>query len=88
MIHSFSCVKTRDVQYLRMKPDRVVQGRLRFFLDYLAANRDRFEVVTCEELVRTLDDFDQPRGGEVPELGLVHPFARKVVQAVNSIYWV
>ena len=88
VIHSFSCVKTRDVQYLRMKPDRVVQGRLRFFLDYLAANRDRFEVVTCEELVRTLDDFDQPRGGEVPELGLVHPFARKVVQAVNSIYWV
>ncbi len=41
VLHSFSGVKPKDVQYRQMKPDRVVRQRLRFFLDYLASNSDR-----------------------------------------------
>jgi peptidoglycan/xylan/chitin deacetylase (PgdA/CDA1 family) len=87
VLHSFSGVKAKDVQYRQMKPDRVVRHRLRTFLDHLAANRDRFSVSTCDELVSTLHEAQPGTDGAVPNLGFVHPLARKVVQAVNSIYW-
>jgi hypothetical protein len=87
VLHSFSGVKTRDVQYRQMKPDRVVRRRLRFFLDYLAANPDRFRVSTCEELVSELSEAQPYECGELPSLGFFHPLARKFAQGMNSIYW-
>jgi hypothetical protein len=88
VLHSFSGVKTKDVQYRNMRPDRVVRGRLRFFLDHLADHQDRFRVSTCGELASELDRAEPDNCHAIPELGFVHPFARKCVQAVNSIYWV
>jgi hypothetical protein len=87
VFHSFSGVKTRDVQYRKMKPDRVVRRRLRFFLDYLAASPDRFRVSTCNELVSEPNEAQQHECGELPSLGFFHPLARKFVQGMNSIYW-
>jgi hypothetical protein len=88
VLHSFSGVKPKDVQYWRMKPDRVVRHRVRCFLDHLAANRDRFRVSTCDELVTEMSEVQPSVGGIPPNLGFIHPLTRKVVQAVNSIYWV
>jgi hypothetical protein len=88
VLHSFSGVKPKDVQYGQMKPDSVVRRRVRSFLDHLAANRDQFRVSTCDELVAELNDTQPGVGCAPPNLGFVHPLARKVVQAVNSIYWV
>jgi hypothetical protein len=34
-----------------------------------------------------LDRAQASPSRELPNLGFVHPFARKVVQAVNSLYW-
>jgi hypothetical protein len=87
VLHSFSGVKTRDVQYRTMKPDRVVRARVRALMEYLSANRERFEVSTFGELASELDRAQASPSRELPNLGFVHPFARKVVQAVNSLYW-
>ncbi len=87
VLHNFSGVKVKDPQYLTMKPDRVVRARLRFFLDYLASHSDRFRVSTCGELVSELDNVQPVERVDLPQLGLIHPLARKIVQAVNSIYW-
>jgi hypothetical protein len=88
VLHSFSGVKTKDVQCERMKPDRVVRRRLRSFMDYLAANSDRFRVRTLSELASELHDAQPTAPVELPNLGFIHPLARKVVQAVNTMYWV
>jgi hypothetical protein len=87
--HSFNGVKPKDVQYTEMKPDRIVQRRFEFLLDYLAANQDRFHVSTVGDLARQLQsstEFVDSRAS-VARLGLLHPLARKLVQGMNSIYY-
>jgi len=87
--HSFHGVKPKDVQYTKMKPDRIVQRRFEFLLDYLAANQDRFHVSTVGELagqLQTQPDMEERRAS-VPKLGFFHPLARKLVQGINSIYF-
>jgi hypothetical protein len=87
VLHSFSGVKAKDSQYLQMKPDRVVRGRVREFMEFLAANSDRFQVSTCRDLVAELDREKPGGSAPVSDLGFVRPLARKFVQAVNSVYW-
>jgi hypothetical protein len=87
VLHSFSGVKTKDVQYRTMRPDRVVRSRVRALLEYLAANRDRFEVATLGQLASELGEAQAAKSAELPDLGFLHPLARKVVQVVNSLYW-
>ena len=55
---------------------------------FISANRERFEVSTFGELAGELDRAQTGTSRELPDLGFVHPFARKVVQAVNSMYWI
>lgn len=87
VFHSFSAVRAKDVQYTRLKPDRIVRRRFEFLLDYLAANPDRFRVSTVGDLARELRSAKHVTArGAVPRLGLLHPFARKVVQAVNALH--
>lgn len=83
--HSFACVKVRDLQYSQMKPDRVVMGRFRALLDYLADHSDRFEPVTMGDVAEA-----QPPAAEspdfIPVLGYMPPLLRTMVQAVNRLY--
>ena len=64
-----------------------MRRRVHSFLDHLAANPDKFRVTTCGDLVTELVEARPSMGGDIPNLGFVHPFTRKVVQALNSIYW-
>lgn len=87
VFHSFSAVKAADDQYSAMRPDRIVRGRFRGLLDYLAGQTNRFTVSTFDELSRNLDQLRPGASPEVPRLGYVRPLCRKVVQAVNRAYW-
>ena len=86
--HSFHGVKPKDVQYTEMKPNRIVQRRFEFLLDYLATNQERFCISTIGDLARQV----QAQGGVekrrtcIAKLGFFHPLARKVVQGINSVY--
>jgi hypothetical protein len=90
VLHCFSGVKHKDAEYYGMRPNHVVRHRLRMLLNYLAGNRDRFRVSTCADLASELarDQHQHAGSGEIPNLGFIHPLARKAVQVVNSFYWV
>lgn len=88
IFHCFSTVKTRDYQYTEIRPNRIVIRRLRRFLDYLARNEDRFEVATLGELASELDRLEGEHPAPIPNLGFWRPATRKVVQAVNNLFWI
>lgn len=84
VLHSFSFLKRADVQFRRMKPDRLVIRRFRRLCRFLAAERARFPV-------RTFAGSGEPQVG-VPEpklaaLGTMLPAWRRLVQGVNRFYW-
>ena len=47
--HPFEFIKKGDFRYSRIRPNRLVQGRLRSLCEFLQRESDRFEVVTLEE---------------------------------------
>ena len=88
IFHCFSLVKPRDVTYRELRPNRVVIARLRRFLDHLARHEDRFEVLTFGELAGRPDLLRESAPSALPDLGLLRPAVRKLVQAANNLYWV
>jgi len=88
LLHSFSLVKARDVQYTRLRPDRIVLARLERMLQWLAENRDRYEVSTLGELAADPAGLAQDQGAPAPVLPLAAAAGRKLVQAANRLYWV
>jgi hypothetical protein len=87
VFHSFSGVKAKDKQYSQIKPNRIAQKRFIFLLDYLAAHHDKFRVSTLAELADEAGRASSAVHATVPNLGFLHPLARKIVQAINSRYW-
>lgn len=87
IFHCFSTVKPRDVGYTALRPNRLVIRRLQRLLDFLAANDERFEVRTLGDLAETTTALEGEQPAVVPDLGFWRPAARKVVQAVNNLYW-
>jgi hypothetical protein len=87
LFHCFSFVKPRDMSYQRFRPNRIVTARLRRLLAFLDANRDRFHVQSFGRLAATRS-IQGPTTATIADLGLWRPAVRKVVQVVNSLYWV
>jgi len=89
VFHSFSAVKARDLAFAQIRPNRIVIRRLEQTMRYLAESSDRFRVRTFGNIATDehLSD-DKTLAPVVPELGLVRGSARKLVQAVNNLYWV
>jgi hypothetical protein len=87
VFHCFSFVKSRDAQYLDLRPDKVVMSRFTKLLDHLAANDNRFEVSTLGILAANLSGTSRESIVEshIPRLGFVRPFARKLVQLINRL---
>jgi hypothetical protein len=75
------------MSYQRFRPNRIVTARLRRLLAFLDANRDRFHVQSFGRLAATRS-IQGPTTATIADLGLWRPAVRKVVQVVNSLYWV
>lgn len=58
--HPFEYLKKKDFRYRGLKANRLVQGRLERLCDFLAANGDRFAVLTLEEAARQTEPEDAP----------------------------
>lgn len=87
MLHSFSGVKAKDVQYSRMKPATTVRRRFSGLLDYLAHNGDRFSVSTFDVLATRLEGLHEAPLTAAPELGYLQPLCRLAVQATTRWPW-
>jgi len=85
MMHSFAFLKRADVQFRRMRPDRLVIRRFRKFCQFLRRNRSRFRVSKFSEIPTPSDSL---REVPFPQMGILIPGLRKCIQAVNRIYWV
>ena len=61
-----------------MKPNRIVQRRFEFLLDYLAANQNRFCVSTIAELAKQVQtqDIVGKRRTCIAKLGFFHPLGK------------
>jgi hypothetical protein len=88
VFHSFSAVKARDATYEEMRPNRIVIRRLEKLFEYLAANGERFQVQTMGHAAANLDLLEEGSEQELPDLGIIKPSVRKVVQLINRAYWV
>ena len=88
VLHSFSTVKAADVQYERMRRNRIVQRRTTFLIEYLAQNKERFRVATCTDIANEPDSILLKSQPVIPSLGFLRPFARTLTQAANSMFWV
>lgn len=75
--HPFEFLKRSDHRFSDMKANRLVQRRFEKLCAYLAANTDRFEVVTLEEAASVLDVTE-------PTPPLVGDVARSTVRAVEN----
>ena len=84
VLHSFSFLKRADVQYRRMKPDRLVIQRFRRLCRFLADHRDRFPVRTFAEVRKPRTAVEE---APLPAMGSLLPAWRRLVQGVNRFYW-
>jgi hypothetical protein len=85
ILHSFSLLKRRDPQYRNIRPDRVVIGRLRNLCRFLASRRERFRVLTFDDALDLPESKQEP---QLPDMGVVIPAIRKLVQGINRAYWI
>ena len=88
VFHSFSAVKSRNLQYSDLRPDRLVKRRFAWLLDYLSQNPSRFTVTTFADLATHIGELSPQNRDTFADLGFVHPLARKAVQGFNRLYWV
>jgi peptidoglycan/xylan/chitin deacetylase (PgdA/CDA1 family) len=88
ILHSFSLLKVRNVQYDGGRPNRIVSRRFRRFCEWLAGPAGP-PVYTFSRLAEAMADGAY-QARSVPPCRLAHPRAivRKAVQAVNNLYWV
>ena len=90
ILHSFSLFKVRDVQYQGGRPNRIVWTRFERFCEWLGSDRGIYPPRTFSQLWPLVcEDGYQPRSVEPCTLRQpMRSLARKVVQAVNNVYWI
>jgi hypothetical protein len=82
--HSFSLFKVADLQFTKLKPDRLIVRRLAGLCRFLKENVDRFRVAVFSDIESSSFPGDE-KG--VPDMGTLIPAMRKAVQAVNRLNW-
>lgn len=84
ILHSFSFLKRKDVQFEGARADHLVIKRFEELCKYLKRNAQRFRVTTFGDRPQ----FNNLPADQLPNLGWLLPAGRKLVQAVNRVYWV
>jgi len=83
--HSFSLFKVADVQFRKLRPDRLILRRFEGLCRFLRKHADRFQVVGFSEIDPSLLRRQETA---VPKMGTVVPIVRKAIQAINRVYWI
>jgi hypothetical protein len=84
LAHSFSLFKVADLQFRRLKPDRLVLRRFEGLCRFLKERPDRFRVMGFSGLDSS--SFGKQEAA-VPNMGSIVPALRKAVQAINRVHW-
>jgi hypothetical protein len=84
ILHSFSFLKRKDLQFRTIRPDHLVIRRFEALCDFLGKNSKRLHVRTFAERPQISSSSGS---GNFPKLGSLLPLCRKLVQGVNRLYW-
>ena len=57
ILHSFSFIKKRDVQYKTAKPNFIVINRFKKLCEFLSRNKNLFKVITLSQFAQSLPDY-------------------------------
>ena len=87
VLHSFSFIKASDFKYTRLRPDRIVISRFKRLLAYLSESPERFRVTTFSEEAKQRFAPEPDGPSAVPDLGILRPACRQIVQAANRVSW-
>lgn len=90
ILHSFSLIKVKNVQYDGGRLNRIVAQRFRAVCRWLADHREEYPVRTFRDVA---DDLAagryQARSAPPPKLNRpIRAITRKAVQGINNLYWV
>jgi hypothetical protein len=83
--HSFSLFKVADVQFRRLRPNKLVLRRFRGLCRFLREQAERFRVTALSDVKPSLLKSQETT---IPRAGTLVPVLRKAVQAVNRIGWI
>ncbi len=88
ILHSFSLMKVRNVQYNGGRANRIVIGRFRRLCDWLAREADDLPTYTFGGLAQAIEEGRyEAREAPPPTLSGPRALVRKAVQAYNNLYW-
>jgi len=85
LAHSFSLFKAADLQFRKLKPDKLVLRRFEGLCRFLKERSDRFPVVGFSGLDSSSLGKQE---AAVPNMGSIVPALRKAVQAINRLHWI
>ena len=57
ILHSFSFIKKRDVQYKTARPNFIVINRFKKLCEFLSKNKNLFKVITLSQFAQSLPDY-------------------------------
>ena len=57
ILHSFSLIKKRDVQYKTARPNFIVISRFKKLCEFLSKNKNLFEVIALSQFAQSLSDY-------------------------------
>ena len=57
ILHSFSLIKKRDVQYKTARPNFIVINRFKKLCEFLSRNKNLFKVITLSQFAQSLPDY-------------------------------
>jgi hypothetical protein len=89
ILHSFSLMKVKNVQYDGGRLNAIVAGRFRGLCQWLAQNADEFPTRTFSQLAEAVR-AGQHQAKAVPPCrlpGVIRPYLRKAVQLYNRPHW-
>jgi peptidoglycan/xylan/chitin deacetylase (PgdA/CDA1 family) len=89
ILHSFSLIKVRNVQYDGGRLNRIIARRFRRLCEWLARSVGQFPTYTFSELADTISKNRYDAKAVPPcRLSAARAVVRKTVQVINSLYWI
>ena len=84
IVHSFSLLKIKDLQFRQIRPDFLVISRFRGLCEFLRRRSEDFRVVTFSDEPEFKTEYNQT---PIPHMGTLVPALRRLIQGVNRVYW-
>ena len=89
ILHSFSFIKKRDVQYKTAKPNFIVINRFKKLCEFLSKNKNLFKVITLSQFAQSLPQpnkrYKLQKLDTIPFTGNIPSLLRYITQALQYL---